>query len=227
MTTYLLILGNVLFLGALKVTDTAIGGIKQFNLDFSEFIGTPALRITSSLLSPDATAEDMELDNLPSSVLHPACIRYFMIKSSKKAPDFDPTKRHPAFFTAQYERRSSRHSSFGIDVTRMIANDWKEGMEYRKMRNVTRCTAVPPEDELPCQKKKVVFVAPPKLRPDRLLARATILRIVLSELPRMSLLVSNSPFVEISCGSFRSTTEVNSLAGDRATWDDMNWNPCA
>jgi hypothetical protein len=45
-------------------------------------------------------------------------------------------------------------------------------------------------------------------------ARLTVLGIRVSGLPSIHLLEDNSPFVQLRCGHFRFSTEINALAGE-------------
>jgi hypothetical protein len=81
-------------------------------------------------------------------------------------------------------------------------------------------TAVPPEDIIPDknadQPKRVRFLIDYKdpVTAATVVARLTVLGIRVSGLPSIHLLEDNSPFVQLRCGHFRFSTEINALAGE-------------
>jgi hypothetical protein len=78
---------------------------------------------------------------------------------------------------------------------------------------------VPPEDIIPDKNadrpKKVRFLIDYKdpISADTVVARLTFLAIRVSGLPSIHLVEDNSPFVQLQCGLFRFSTEINALAG--------------
>ena len=53
-------------------------------------------------------AEDVRLNKMPISEIHPAVNRYFLVRVSKRInAEFDSEAMHPSFFTADYERQVS------------------------------------------------------------------------------------------------------------------------
>lgn len=93
------------------------------------------------------------------------------------------------------------------------------GERFREERGIKRVTATPPEDELPDKyadrPKKVRFLIDYKdpVTAATVVARLTVLSMRVQGLPSIHLVEDNSPFVELRCGQFRFSTEVNALAG--------------
>lgn len=175
-------------------------------------LASPAVRVTSAIFGTVIDAKDLDIIDMPPSELHPACSRYFLLREpTRKNWDFDPTTKHPAFFTAEYERKASRHSSLAAACVQSILKDRLEGVAYRKKHNIARVTNEPADDEIPQKVKKVKFVY--KNENERvdngLIGRITILSISLFDLPSMHLLKPNSPFVSLACGDWKASTEVS------------------
>ena len=87
-------------------------------IGYEKRIQTPALRFDGNTLGiPDV--DEIQLEELPVSRLHPAGISYFFIK---KIPhrDFDPTRIHPSFFGSDFEREGSKASIVNLGAARTM-----------------------------------------------------------------------------------------------------------
>jgi Ca2+-binding EF-hand superfamily protein len=194
--------------------------IKEIKMDISNTVLNPALKIEPAILGSTMNLSDIGFEEMDSKKLHPAAINYFFLRESKrKMADFNPKIRHPAFFTADYERTASRHSKMSLSVCRVITAERAEGVEYRASRGLQRSYAypdyelIPPKDE--GKPKKVRFMLDYKdpVTDSTPVARITVLAITVSGMPSIHLLEENSPFVSFVCDQWRFTTEVNCLAG--------------
>lgn len=140
--------------------------MKQFNIDFSSTIASPALHMDAILFEIASTKDNIDLqeksspenmhkeyhspthrspkrfrtkyipqsnplqniklDVLPPTKLHPATTNYFMVNDREIAPMFDSTARHPAYFNADYIRGNvddKRHISNSMAICKMIQED--------------------------------------------------------------------------------------------------------
>lgn len=235
---------------AVRTEDSGVAGITKFNVSFTHVIATPALIITPTMFTDNVNNDDIELENLSSSQMHPAVQRYFLIRQPKGVnSEFDSYNLHPSFFTADYEREPSRHSSFGMGVCSLIDRQLQEGIEYRKKHKIPKgFDKVPEWDAKPQAPAKVSWrKKDPPLKSDRLVCRATVWTVRVSELPTVTPaavvgsglapvlatllptpLVANSPSVSIRVGDqetlcYKFATEIVSLAGSTCQWDDLGW----
>ena len=153
--------------------------------------------------------------------------RYFLIRDpTKRNWEFDSTTRHPAFFTAEYERITLRHSSLGLGCCRVIHKQRQEGVDFRKERGIRTAKPLDPLEDNPklARKPKVLFRVGEHIKTsDGLIARATVNSISLVNLPSFRLLEANSPFVTFSCGDYKFSTEINAHAGSESHWTDLDW----
>ena len=211
---------------AVRTEESGVRGITQMNVSFTHVIATPALIISATMFTDQADNDDIELENLPSSKMHPAVQRYFLIRESKRVnAEFDSYIKHPAFFTADYEREPSRHSSYAMGICKIIERQQQPGIDYRKQYRIEpEWKHVPAWDSKREKAGKVGWKRPEKaLKSDRLVARATVRSIAVADLPAMNPFIINSPFVSIVCGEYRYSSEANSLSGTASQWDDLNW----
>lgn len=211
---------------AVRTGDSGVSGITQMNVSFTHVIATPALIISATMFTEQADNDDIELENLPSSKMHPAVQRYFLIRESKRVnAEFDSYIKHPAFFTSDYEREPSRHSSYAMGICKLIERQQQAGIDYRQQYRIEpEWKHVPAWDSKPEKLGKVGWKRPEKaLKSDRLVARATVRSISVADLPTMNPFIINSPFVSIVCGEYRYSSEANSLSGTASQWDDLNW----
>ena len=205
-------------------------------------VATPAIRIRGKeTLSLDEEyigidelkPEEIDLAELNSSKLHPAGQRYFFIRRTREIrAAYDPkmkigdaSKRHPAFFTADFERRPVRYSGASMTLARLVMQQREEGVLYRASRGIQRVKRVPPEDMIPPKvdlskgHSKVRFdeekLIALEVKDKGLLGRGTILCIKLSRLRKVHGLEVNSPFVTVQCGGWKFTSEINCFAGTK------------
>lgn len=220
-----------------------IRDLKTFQINLKSVIGTPAIKITEAVLGKDIALDDIDLMPMPSTHLNPVVTQYFLLReprednyvvreSTKKNPIYDQTTKHPVFFTADYTRETSRNAKFARATMEIIKSTSRDGVAYRKARGIKLCTDVPPEDIIPPKNLPTVKFAPaPKLKSHRLVARCTVISIIISELPAVHMFDKNSPFVTVECGEnrwdkwdgFKASTEVNAFAGSSAEWGDLAW----
>jgi len=229
---------------AITIEDDAnIRNLQTFSINLKSVIGTPAIKITEAVLGKDIGLDDIDLIPMPSTHLNPVVTRYFLLReprednyivreSTKKNPLYDQTTKHPVFFTADYTRETSRNAKYAKATMEIIKSTSRDGVAYRKARGIKLCTDVPPEDIMaPKNLPTVKFVPPPKLKPHRLVARCTVISIIISELPAVHMFEKNSPFVTIQCGEnrwdkwdgFKASSEVHAFAGSSAEWGDLGW----
>ena len=76
---------------------------------------SPALKIPMSAFSGILNQDDIEMDILPPSLMHPAAQNYFF-RRVNDLERFDPKLTHPAFFNSDYERFGTRHVDHSIQV---------------------------------------------------------------------------------------------------------------
>ena len=234
---------------AIRMAETGVAGITQLNVSMSHVIATPALMIKAGMFTENIDVGDVELKEMSPKELHPATFRYFLIRLSKATnAEFDSNLQHPAFFTSDYEREPSRHSSHGLTVCKYMEDMLIAGQEYREKNGIeARWTHTPPWDTKQ-EPQYVKFERPPKpLKSDRLVARCTLIDLTVVELPTVSMLVANSPFVTVICGNvdyeaeareaakhrfkvkkvampeFIQSTESVAFAGQKAEWEDLDW----
>ena len=206
--------------------------------DFRKVVATPAIRIRGKEVRAlqydevgveDLKVEDIDLEELSSSKLHPAAQRYFFIRRTREIrAAYDPkmklgdsTKRHPAFFTADFERRPVRHSTVAMSLARHLMQQREDGVLYRASRGIQRIKRIPPEDAIPLKDNnrlsKVRFdeaqLLALEVKEKGLIARGTVLAIKLSKLRKVHGMEVNSPFVTIQCGGWKFTSEINCFAG--------------
>ncbi|KAJ1436856.1 hypothetical protein B484DRAFT_416735, partial [Ochromonadaceae sp. CCMP2298] len=202
---------------------------QSLHMDISKDVLSPALRIDSAILGNDENLDNIQLDDLHPMFMHPAAQKYFFIRESKKkSAQFDQELKHPAFFTADYERQPTRHSRTSMSTCRIIERSQAAGVAYREEHGTKRVKNIPPEEQIVGRvaKKNVVrFLLdveyPPT--PADTVARVTLLKIRVSGLTSLHLSEPNSPFVDVTCGPHRFSTEVHSFGGRSSTWDDLNW----
>eukprot|EP01038_Epipyxis_sp_PR26KG_P005825 gene5825-8032_t len=168
--------------------------------------------------------------------------------------EWDAEKKHITFFNSDYVRQPSRHSSHAVTLCQILLKDKLNGIEYRKKYDLERVTEVPPEESLVYFRKmkaeeeekaleaQGIFKTKPKpsfgkvkfldeeeakksipIDPS-VVARVTVLTIMLSGLSQFNILEKNSPFVNFQCGKYKFTSEVNSFAGRNSQWDDLEWS---
>jgi hypothetical protein len=235
--------------GAFQVGKTGVDGKMSFELSLRSTIANPAF----SLMNPAVfqgkalEPEDIDFGPAPSSGLHPTILRYFLIRDpTKRNWEFDSTKRHPVYFTSEYERVTLRHTTLGLGCCRLIHRERQEGVDYRKSRGIPTMKPLDPLDDNPKAARKVkgVFINEESIQTnDGLIARVTVKTISVINLPSARLLEPNSPFVTFSCGDNKYSTEVsltckarffkvlhscgcqqiNSHAGRDAYWLDLEW----
>ena len=205
--------------------------------DFRKVVATPAIRIRGNEVKAlqyneigveDLKVEDIDVEELPSSKLHPAAQRYFFIRRTREIrAAYDPkmkigdsTKRHPAFFTADFERRPVRHSAVAMSMARHLMQQREDGVLYRASRGIQRMKRIPPEDAIPLKDNRLAKVRfdeaqllALEVKEKGLLARGTVLAIKLSKLRKVHGMEVNSPFVTIQCGGWKFTSEINCFAG--------------
>jgi hypothetical protein len=95
-------------------------GLVSFAMTYEKMIQSPQLRFFDSFGVPDV--EDIEMDEVPSTRLHPAGISYFFIKK-RPGQDYDSRLLHPSFFGADYERESSRAKEVALGAARGMMKD--------------------------------------------------------------------------------------------------------
>lgn len=216
---------------------------------FQEILPCPAVTVSQGVLDDrlSATNSVVDVQVLPASKVHPAMMNYYCLKEdhSGRRPNeiFNSSVLHPAFFTADYVRQSSRHSFVALSLARLLKSDRSIGMQYRAEKGITkRYHVIPPEDIPPLRngrkapthdmnrkrisyahindggRKRVSFLdmevnAFNKPRGQSVLARLTIQSIRLEDLRAGIHLQSPSPFVSMQCGESKFVTEIYSLAG--------------
>lgn len=199
------------------------------DIDVSNYIVSPALEISPNILKQEVNYDDISLVDMHVSKLHPAAQTYFFIRNHKnQQAEFNSQLKHPAFFLADYERNPTRHAKIALSVSRYIANLRKPGEIYRTQRNLKRVYRIPDYDIIPDKNadknKKVRFLVDwEPVTAKTVVARVTVLSIKVLNLLSIHLLEENSPFVKLSCGEFKYSTEVNSFGGSYSEWDDLNW----
>ena len=206
---------------AVRISNTGVSGITQVNVSMTHVIASPAFVVTAAMFTGDVEPDSIELKKIGPKEMHPAVQRYFLIRRSKRVnADFDSELIHPVFFTADYEREPSRHSSFGFAAAKMMERGLVAGKKYRKENNIDEHWEHVPDWDKKYVPEKVKFVKPPPpLKANRLVGRATLVGIRALNLPRLNPLLQNSPFVTIICGPegaepiFKASTEVISAAG--------------
>jgi translation elongation factor P/translation initiation factor 5A len=60
-----------------------------------------------NLFGPDANVDDVDLEDLDATKMHPSAKRYFFMRE-RTVDTYDVTKRHPCFFGCDYQREDSR-----------------------------------------------------------------------------------------------------------------------
>jgi hypothetical protein len=228
-------------LKSFRMKGTDFEGTNEISWDVGHVVASPAVTIDSAILGLAVDLDNVNVVDMDSTHLHPAALKYFFIRESKKkGAEFNAKMCHPAFFCTDFERYPTRHSRVAQSVAKIIARDravgeclaglcvlslphplpyCRVGEAYREERGIKRVTAVPPEDIIPDKNadrpKKVRFLIDYKdpVSADTVVARLTFLAIRVSGLPSIHLVEDNSPFVQLQCGLFRFSTEINALAG--------------
>lgn len=222
---------------AMSITSTEIKGRNLFELNMQKIIATPALKAGANIFGAEFDVKQLDLVDVPSSIMNPGVTGYFLIREPKednytvresiiKNPKFDATIKHPTFFTADYERKSSRHSSLALGVVSSISRQREVGEKYRRDHGIELKNSPPPEEAIPpkaTKMKKVDFVPTTSLKRDRLVARATVISLIVTDLSPVHAVELNSPFVSMSCGDWQASTEVNAFAGSQSAWDELFW----
>eukprot|EP00605_Chrysophyceae_sp_TOSAG23-4_P000956 GSChrysophyteH1.ASY1.ANO1.1056.1 assembled CDS len=187
---------------AVRTEETGVDGITQINVSLSHVIASPAFVVTAGMFTGEAEGQEIELKNVPPREMHPATQRYFLIRHSKlKGAAFDSETKHPAFFTADYERQPSRHTSFGLGCARFLERLLNPGKKYREENNIEAKWEHVPDWDTVYRPEPVRFEKPPKpLKSDRIVGRMTLNNIAVFDLPQVNTLLPNSPFVTISVG---------------------------
>jgi hypothetical protein len=98
-------------------------------------VTTPALRVPTSAFTGSLTADEVGLDVLPSSMMHPAGRNYFFRKH-REHEIFNPNVCHPAFFNSDYERFSTRHALNAFSICKEMTVERNDGYDYRKERKL-------------------------------------------------------------------------------------------
>ena len=96
--------------------ETDIEGIAEMGIVQNKII-TPALKISPALFTEKGGVDDIELEEKDSTVMHPAAGKYFFMRESVREK-YNVQCCHPAFFGSDFERLSSRHSSYALGVCR-------------------------------------------------------------------------------------------------------------
>jgi len=222
---------------AMSISSTEVKGRNLFEFNLQSIIASPALKAGANIFGVDFDVKQLDLVDVPPSIMNPAVTGYFLIREPKednytvrestiKNPKFDATIKHPTFFTADYERKNSRHSSLAQNVVSSICRQRDIGERYRRDHGIELNNAPPPEDAIPPKfstVKKVKFVAPVLLKRDRLIARATVISLIVTDLSPVHTVELNSPFVSMACGDWHASTEVNAFAGSQSAWDELFW----
>lgn len=194
---------------------------------FMDYIRTPALDIdNASIYAHNGNIRDLVLEELPPSVMHPGIHRYYMIPEEKISKAFDPTLKHPAFFSSDYQRQPKRYSSISMDICRLIESEREEGCIFRRAHNIKLMYHNLPDYEMK-EKKKVRFQVPERIKEAYLVGRLTISTLTFRDLRQFNFSRKNSPFIKIS-SSFSNAnavevSEINYNAGLIAEWDELNW----
>eukprot|EP00981_Chlorochromonas_danica_P014681 scaffold8581_cov181-Ochromonas_danica.AAC.3 len=221
---------------------------------FQEILPCPAVTVSQGVLddrlSPSNNVVDVQV--LPASKVHPAMMNYYCLKEDHSGRSqeelFNSSVLHPAFFTADYIRQSSRHSYVALSLARLLKSDRSVGVQYRAEKGITkRYHIIPPEDIPPLRhgrkqpthdmnrkkisyahindggRKRVSFLdmevnALNKPKGQSVLARLTIQSIRLEDLRAGIHLQYPSPFVSMQCGEGKFVTEIYSLAGMTNTY---------
>lgn len=98
-------------------------------------VTSPALKVPASAFSGVLSPDDVELEVLPSTLMHPAAINYFF-RRRNTVDDFNAKVCHPAFFNSDYERFSTRHSTNASNLCREMTNFRAAGVVYRLANNI-------------------------------------------------------------------------------------------
>lgn len=112
-------------------------GLLSFAMVYEKMIQSPQLRFFDSFGVPDV--EDIEMDEVPNTKLHPGGISYFFIKK-REGDDYNARRIHPSFFGADFERESSKASTVALGAARVMmknvnSNVKKLGRKKQKHQN--------------------------------------------------------------------------------------------
>lgn len=148
--------------------------MKAFSLNIHGIVASPGVNFTSAILGQHLEPSSLDVENLPSTKMHPAGSYYYFLRDThyqaamttkrhQLATSFsiDPTRgkndrvesignpefMHPAFFTADFVRQPTRHSNIALSYGKIMKRKMHEGVEYRMEHGIKkRYDHIPPED---------------------------------------------------------------------------------
>jgi hypothetical protein len=105
-----------------QMKQTDFEAINEVSWDVSEVVASPAVTIDSAILGMAVDLDNVNVIDMDSKVLHPAALKYFFIRESKKKYDeFNAKRCHPAFFSSDFERAPTRHSRVAQSIAKIIS----------------------------------------------------------------------------------------------------------
>jgi hypothetical protein len=221
-------------INSLKLGKTEFDTIQNLSIDWSRILTSPAVTVTPAIFGQKIKSDAIEVVDMPAAQLHPTTKYYYMLKEnhSNVKETCNVEYLHPVYFNADWTRMPTRHSSAALAMISSIKPIRDEAIKYRADRGIKRITAAPPEDDLPSKRiqeevKRVKFAKAEAFGEAKnltgLIGRLTVNSIALSALPSFHTIEKNSPYVTLSCGDWKSSTEIYSYAGSTCSWDDLNW----
>ena len=115
MAEVLYILRKVYSKGFNKVS-TSVEGVEAMGLNQDKII-SPALKVSSNMFTEKASIDDIDIEEMESTEIHPSAGKYFFMRE-KLHEKYNVYSRHPCFFGADISREASRHSSLAMGVCR-------------------------------------------------------------------------------------------------------------
>jgi hypothetical protein len=221
-------------INSLKLRKTEFDAIQNLSIDWSRILTSPAVTVTPAIFGQKIKSDAIEVVDMPAAQLHPTTKYYYMLKEnhSNVKETCNAEYLHPVYFNADWTRMPTRHSSAALAMISSIKPIRDEAIKYRADHGIKRITAAPPEDDLPSKRiqeevKRVKFAKAEAFGEAKnltgLIGRLTVNSIALSALPSFHTIEKNSPYVTLSCGDWKSSTEIYSYAGSSCSWDDLNW----
>jgi hypothetical protein len=105
-----------------QMKQTDFEAINEVSWDVADVVASPAVTIDSAILGLAVDLDNVNVVDMDSKTLHPAALKYFFIRESKKKYDeFNAKRCHPAFFSSDFERAPTRHSRVAQSIAKIIA----------------------------------------------------------------------------------------------------------
>lgn len=118
-------------LKSFRMQGTDFEGTNEVSWDVSHVVATPAVQIDSAILGLAVDLDNVNVVDMESKLLHPAALKYFFIRESrKKNAEFNAKVCHPAFFSSDFERQPSRNSRIAQSIVKLISSERLIGEWY-------------------------------------------------------------------------------------------------